>query len=164
MIVMSADHSNYSLPNPWWLNASGQIMDAAFWQWEEQLRKSLIGVAFAPYGIRFTNYIGKHTIHIDGATKSFGIIAWNEKPQQVVLVKPTDELDAEELTYFLSQLAVFKKYLPRFSSYQLYGAVAYLEASTELEAAVQMASLFTIRATGDSARITNAEGFVPRVF
>ena len=46
----------------------------------------------------------------------------------------------------------------------LYGAVAYIRAPNGVDVYAQRQGLFVIKATRDSARITNEAGFTPKPF
>ncbi len=93
----------------------------------------------------------------------FDIIAVDGDVCLVVEVKTT--LRPDDVTYFLSKLRHFRNWVPEYGIYKrVLGAVAYLRTSADSHKMAQRQGLFTIRATGKSARIVNPAGFEPRGF
>ena len=94
--------------------------------------------------------------------REFDIIVANGSEVVAVEVKTT--LYPKDVKTFLETLKDFKKYFPRYKSETIYGAVAYLTSEDKAHFLAEEQGLFVIRATGDSARITNQEGFKPKAF
>ena len=105
-----------------------------------------------------TRYKGQR----NGRQFEFDIIASNGDEIVVVEVKTT--LRVENVNEFLWEMEQFTDWLPRYRDKRVYGAVAYLQVVEEAEKYAARKGLFVIRATGSSASIINAEGFLPRVF
>jgi len=79
-----------------------------------------------------------------------------------VEVKTT--LRVRPVEQFIERLQRAKRYLPEYSAYMVFGAVAYLRAEQGSDRYAQNQGLFVIRATGDSAAVFNPAGFEPRKF
>ena len=92
----------------------------------------------------------------------FDIIAVNGREVVIVEVKTT--LNVKDVEYFLKKLSKVKQYLPEYKDRTVYGAVAYLRKQTGVDTFSEKAGLFVIRATGNSASITNKENFKPKAF
>ena len=96
----------------------------------------------------------------DGGNYEFDIIAHNGNEVVVVEVKTT--LRPQDVEKFLGKLKQIKHWVPRYANNSIYGAVAWLTADAGAEEMAVNRGLFSIRATGDSAAIMNAEGFQPQ--
>ena len=92
----------------------------------------------------------------------FDILAVNG--EEVVIVEVKTTLKTKDTKYFLKKLELFKKIFPEYSKKRIYGAVAYLKDDAYAATYSENQGLFVIRATGDSASITNKEGFKPKTF
>ncbi len=100
---------------------------------------------------------------INDRTYEFDIIALNGDVCVVVEVKTT--LRPGDVKRFLHKLNHFREWLPRFANTdRVLGAVAYLRAEAESDMMAENKGLFTIRATGKSAKIVNSESFEPKHF
>ena len=93
----------------------------------------------------------------------FDIIAVNGDVCVVVEVKTT--LRPDDITEFLRKLRHFRKWMPEYAGKdRVLGAVAYIRVHSNSDKMAEKNGLFTIRATGKSAKIINPEGFEPKVF
>ncbi len=93
----------------------------------------------------------------------FDIIALNGDVCVVVEVKTT--LRPDDVKRFLHKLDHFREWFPRFASTdRVLGAVAYLRIDAESDRMAEKNGLFTIRATGKSAKIVNNKDFEPKTF
>ena len=90
----------------------------------------------------------------------FDIIAENGKEVVVIEVKTT--LRKEYTDEFMEKLKNFKTYFPKYSDNIIYGAMAYLKSPVNISKYTTKLGLFLIKATGDSAFITNPEDFKPK--
>ena len=90
------------------------------------------------------------------------IIAKNGK--EIVAVEVKSSLGVKDVDKFLSILKDFTQYLTEYKGKRVYGAVAYLKVTEKADIYAEKKGLFVIRATGDSARITNKENFKPKIF
>ncbi len=97
-----------------------------------------------------------------GKKYEFDIIAVDGDVSVVVEVKTT--LRPQDVTRFLYKMQHFREWMPEFSKKETLGAVAYLQSSAGSESMAQNKGLFTIRATGSSAYLTNAGNFKPKCF
>lgn len=98
----------------------------------------------------------------NGMDYEFDIIAHNGNEIVIVEVKTT--LRARYVKKFISQLKIIDQLLPEYKDYKVYGAIAYLQEVDDAARYAEKKKLFVIKATGDSAAITNAEDFVPKVW
>ncbi|MGB5024498.1 MAG: hypothetical protein WBO44_04070 [Saprospiraceae bacterium] len=95
----------------------------------------------------------------NGRQFEFDIIAKNGN--ELVIVEVKSHLNIKTIKEFLNELSHARQWLDEYAAYKIYGAVAYLHASEESPKFAERHGLFVIRATGDSAIITNSESFVP---
>ena len=84
--------------------------------------------------------------------------------EEIVAVEVKSTLGIKEVNKFLGILRKFTQLLPEYKGKKVYGAVAYLKVNEEADMYAENKGLFVIRATGDSASITNKENFKPKVF
>ncbi|MCY4513301.1 MAG: hypothetical protein OXB86_06400 [Bdellovibrionales bacterium] len=94
--------------------------------------------------------------------REIDIIAGNGREVVAVEVKTT--LKPEDVKYFLETLKIFRLYFSRYKNATLYGAVAFLRSDAKAPLFAERQGLFVIRATGDSASLTNKPGFKPKAF
>ncbi len=93
----------------------------------------------------------------------FDIIAVNGDVCVVVEVKTT--LRPDDVNDFLYKLKHFREWMPEYAGKErVLGAVAYIRVDSNSDKMAERSGLFTIRATGKSARIVNPEGFEPKAF
>ena len=95
-------------------------------------------------------------------SREYDIIVANGTEVVVVEVKTT--LCPRDIDYFVESLKDFKKHFSRYNSATVYGAMAYLKSENKSHILAENEGFFIIRATGDSARIVNKQGFKPKVF
>ena len=98
----------------------------------------------------------------EGENYEFDIIAHNGTEIVIVEVKTT--LRVNDVKSFLSKLSKAKLWLAEYKNFKIYGAIAYLKAEEASDIMAMNNGLFSIRATGNSAAITNAADFVPVTF
>ena len=92
----------------------------------------------------------------------FDILAVNGDEVVVVEVKTT--LRPNDTDYFIKKLGVFRDIFPEYGDKKIHGAVAYLREDSHADLYSERKGLFVIRATGDSASITNDKKFAPKAF
>ncbi len=90
------------------------------------------------------------------------IIAVNGREVVAVEVKTT--LKNQHLDHFIEKLKIFRDIFPEYKDKTIHGAIAYLRADEGSHNKAEKEGLFVIRATGNSATITNQKEFSPRVF
>ncbi|MGB3197065.1 MAG: hypothetical protein WBB17_04990 [Saprospiraceae bacterium] len=98
----------------------------------------------------------------EGENYEFDIIAHNGSEIVIVEVKTT--LRVNDVKSFLTKLSKAKLWLAEYKNFKIYGAVAYLKAEEASDIMAINNGLFSIRATGNSAAITNSVDFVPVTF
>jgi len=90
----------------------------------------------------------------------FDIIAINGTDAVIVEVKTT--LTVKYVKEFSEKMIIIKDILPIFRPFNIKGAMAYLKQNEQSEKFAQSKGLLTIKATGDSAFITNTDDFKPK--
>lgn len=97
-----------------------------------------------------------------GRRWELGVMAKNIDTVIIFEVKTT--LEPDDVKKHLQKLPMVKKWIRQYENNNIYGAVAYL---TDTANAAQMAEeqgLFVIKATEDTAYITNSEAFKPKSY
>ena len=84
--------------------------------------------------------------------------------QEIVVVEVKTTLTVRDVRKFLDVLKRFPRLLPEYRAQKVYGAVAYLRTQDSSDVYSERQGLFTIKATGSSASITNQKGFKPKLF
>lgn len=84
--------------------------------------------------------------------------------EEVVIVEVKTTLHSKDVDNFLYKLNNLTYLLPSYRNNKIYGAMAYLTVNQNADTYAKKQGLFTIKATGDSATITNAKNFKPKVF
>jgi len=90
------------------------------------------------------------------------IVAANGK--DVVAVEVKTNLKVDDVSIFLDKLNKFKKVFKKYKDNHVYGAIAYLKVDEEADKYAYRQGLFVIKATGNSAIITNDKNFKPKEF
>jgi len=103
--------------------------------------------------IRLRKYYNNDTYEID-------ILAGNWK--EIVVCDVRTILGIEDVQHFIDKLQIFKDIITGYKEYTVYGAIAFIEDNSVSEIFAQSNGLFTIKATGDSALITNEDDFKPK--
>ena len=98
----------------------------------------------------------------DGRCYEFDIIAHNGDTIVIVEVKTT--LRPDDVRKFLDKLRDAKTLMPRYRNNIIHGAVAWLQADAGVDQMAINQRLFSIRAVGDSAVVTNEPNFEPKAF
>ncbi len=83
---------------------------------------------------------------------------------EVVVVEVKTTLRPKSVKRFLAKLGHFREWCPEYRRHTIFGAVAYLKADAAVCVHAERQGLFVIRATGNSATITNEPDFRPRAF
>ena len=98
----------------------------------------------------------------DGKTQEIDILAING--EEIVAIEVKTTLRPEDVGVFEAKLKVLKLWMRHYADKKVYGAVAYIRADAGSAELAAKRGLFVIKAVGDSARLTNADGFKPRTF
>jgi hypothetical protein len=80
---------------------------------------------------------------------------------EIVAVEVKTTLAPDDVRQFTEKLRAFRTAFPEFADKTLYGAVAYLRVDGDADRAAYRRGLFVVRATGNSAIITNDAEFRP---
>ena len=83
---------------------------------------------------------------------------------EIVAVEVKSTMRVEDVNSFLEVLKDFTQFLPEYKGKKVYGAMAYLKMNERADIYAERKGLFVIKATGDSASITNKKGFQPKIF
>ena len=116
----------------------------------------------AKRGINIRNTYTRATYTYNHQKGEIDIIAANGNEVVVVEVKTT--LHPKDVEEFIETLTIFKKAFPIYKNETIYGAVAYLKTESKADLRAERMGLFVIRATGNSATITNDKKFKPTAF
>lgn len=98
----------------------------------------------------------------NGNDYEFDIIAHNGTEIVIVEVKTT--LRVKDVKKFLTKLDKVKEWIPAYANLKIYGALAYLKADEQSDTHAESKGLWVIRATGNSASISNKESFQPKIY
>nr|VFK57906.1 MAG: Uncharacterised protein family UPF0102 [Candidatus Kentron sp. UNK]VFK69720.1 MAG: Uncharacterised protein family UPF0102 [Candidatus Kentron sp. UNK] len=98
----------------------------------------------------------------DGRSYEFDIVAHDGEKVVIVEVKTT--LRPDDVRKFVKKLGDAKALMPRYRDNIVHGAMAWLQANAGADTMAINQRLFSIRAVGDSATITNKPDFEPKVF
>lgn len=113
-------------------------------------------------GIKVRDMYTRRKGNYQGTSYEFDIIAHNGGEIVVVEIKTT--LRVGHVKKFIKRLEKIKTWLPEYKDLKIYGAIAFLKTEEESDTFALSKKLFVIRATGDSASITNPIDFKPRAF
>ena len=81
--------------------------------------------------------------------------------QELVAIEVKSTLGVEKVKKFLEVLKHFTLFFPEYKDKKIYGAIAYLKVYQSADLYAMKQGLFVIKATGDSACITNTKNFKP---
>jgi hypothetical protein len=81
-----------------------------------------------------------------------------------VVVEVKSRLTQKHIEQFINNLALFKQGFPAYQGYQVYGAVAAIEADRGADRYAYKQGLFLIRQSGETVEIDNDAAFKPTVW
>ena len=87
-----------------------------------------------------------------------------ENGEEVVVVEVKTTLKPNDVKEFIEELKNFKEVSPKYNNNKVIGAVAYLTDEGNSARMAEKRGLYVIRATGNSATITNSPDFKPRAW
>ncbi len=87
-----------------------------------------------------------------------------ENTNEVVAIEVKSHLDVRDVKRFLVTLERFKKALPKYKSYKLYGAIAGIKVDERADVYAVQEGLFLIKPSGDTVAIANAQDFVAKTW
>ncbi|RLD59712.1 MAG: hypothetical protein DRJ05_06030 [Bacteroidetes bacterium] len=128
---------------------------------ESLVEGDLINV-LAAWGISVNDTSERRKGNRNGENFEFDIIAHNG--EEIVFVEVKTTLRPEDVVDYQETMKKVKTYLPEYANKTIYGAMAYLKADGHADRMAEKKGFFVIRATGNSAAITNREGFKPRKY
>ena len=97
--------------------------------------------------------------------RAWRLILSLEDGDEVVAVEVKSTMTVEWVNDFLTDLATFTEFFPKYQGHRIYGAVAGLDISQDVERYAVRKGLFVLRVSGNEmVEIANAEQFVPRNF
>ena len=98
----------------------------------------------------------------DGKKQEIDILAING--DEIVAIEVKTTLRPEDIKVFEDKLKVLKLWMRQYAGEKVYGAMSYIRADAGSAELATKRGLFTIKAVGSSAYLTNAEDFKPRSF
>jgi Holliday junction resolvase-like predicted endonuclease len=113
-------------------------------------------------GINVVSTTQRSKVFFKDKQYEFDIIAENGDEIVIVEVKTTLRLD--DVKDFLAKMSEIKQIFPKFKDNKIYGALAFLTEDVGCSTFASKNGLFTIKATGNSASITNSKSFKPKSF
>ena len=113
-------------------------------------------------GCKVTSTSQQRKCRLHGQQFEFDIIAHDGNAIVIVEVKTT--LRVKHVKEFVEKLSHAKNMLHEYQNYSIYRAMAFLRAEEASDVLAAKEKLFVIKATGNSASITNPNDFVPKVF
>jgi hypothetical protein len=113
-------------------------------------------------GIKVTSTIQRYKVIFKNRQFEFDIIAKNG--DEIVIVEVKTSLKQDDIIEFIEKLIIIKQVLPEYKDYKIYGAIAFLTEDVGCSTFASKNGLFTIKATGNSASITNTKSFKPKSF
>lgn len=88
-----------------------------------------------------------------------------ENGNEVMPIEVNSTLTVDAVNEFLAELGEFVEFFPIYKGYRVYGVVAGLDVSQDVERYAIRKGLFVLRVSGDDmVEITNDKAFVPRNF
>jgi len=95
---------------------------------------------------------------------SIGIDVLAENTNEVVAIEVKSHLEVRDVKRFLVTLERFKKALPKYQSYKLYGAIAGIKVDERADLYAVQEGLFLIKPSGDTVAIANDHNFVAKTW
>ena len=117
---------------------------------------------FNEIGIKVDQTNQRSEGYYEGKKQEIDILAING--DEIVAIEVKTTLRPEDVKVFENKLKVLKFWMRQYSGEKVYGAVAYIRADGGSAELAAKRGLFLIKAVGDSAHLTNDEGFKPRTF
>jgi len=111
-------------------------------------------------GIPVNQTTRRYEVKYNNKEYEFDIIAINGTDAVIVEVKTT--LSVKYVKSFIEKMKIIKEILPIYRPFNIIGAISYLNHHEQAEMYAQSKGLLTIRATGESAYITNPVDFNPK--
>ena len=99
---------------------------------------------------------------VKGENYEFDIIA--EDGTEIVIVEVKTTLKSADIKNFIAKLKKVRDWMPEYKNNRIYGAVAWIQADSQVISQAENEGLLVIRATGKNASIINHEGFSPKDF
>jgi Holliday junction resolvase-like predicted endonuclease len=113
-------------------------------------------------GIAVTDTTSRRKGKKRGENFEFDIIAHNG--DEIVIVEVKTTLRPDDVKDFKAKMGKAKLLLTEYQNYQVYAAMAFLQADAGAEIMAEKQGFFVIKATGNSASIINDVQFVPKIY
>ena len=122
-----------------------------------------IAQGFSRWGIKIQRTQQRTSTKINGKWDKFDAALFGD--DEIIAVDARTTLDVDDVESFIEKLKRFKQFLPAvYADKKVYGAVAYIVASSDSDKYSEKQKLFVIKATGNNVSIINARDFTPRSF
>ncbi len=144
------------------LNKATELFTSQWGRLIESLVEGDLAKILQQRGIAVTDTTSRRKGKKRGENFEFDIIAHNGDEILIVEVKTT--LRPDDVKDFKAKMSKAKLLLTEYQHYQVYAAMAYLQADAGAEIMAEKQGFFVIKATGNSASIINDVQFVPKVY
>ncbi|MCX6154860.1 MAG: hypothetical protein NT007_11950 [Candidatus Kapabacteria bacterium] len=115
---------------------------------------------FREIGIQVNGTSQRTYRYYENKKYEFDLIAKNGDDLVIVEVKTT--MDVNDVKHFINKIKKFKLVFSEYSNNNIFGAVAYINLNGDSDIFAERHGLYLIKATGESAKLVNNEGFKPR--
>lgn len=144
------------------LNKATELFTSQWGRLIESLVEGDLAKILQQRGIAVTDTTSRRKGKKRGENFEFDIIAHNG--DEIVIVEVKTTLRPDDVKDFKAKMGKAKLLLTEYHHYQVYGAMAYLQADAGAEIMAEKQGFFVIKATGNSASIINDVQFVPKVY
>jgi Holliday junction resolvase-like predicted endonuclease len=144
------------------LNKATELFTSQWGRLIESLVEGDLAKILQQRGIAVTDTTSRRKGKKRGENFEFDIIAHNG--DEIVIVEVKTTLRPDDVKDFKAKMGKAKLLLTEYQHYQIYGAMAYLQADAGAEIMAEKQGFFVIKATGNSASIINDVQFVPKIF
>ncbi|MGA1262994.1 MAG: DUF3782 domain-containing protein [Prochlorothrix sp.] len=148
-IAAQANQAVNALSSRWGAFVENLVAPAALRLFQDQ------GLAVQEVYQRVKSERGSENLEID-------ILVVNDTVAVAIEVK--SRLTQRNLRQFLKNLDRFKTAFPHYADYDLYAAVAAIEMDGDVDRYAINQGLFLIQQSGESVKISNNQGFIPRAW
>jgi Holliday junction resolvase-like predicted endonuclease len=144
------------------LNKATELFTSQWGRLIESLVEGDLAKILQQRGIAVTDTTSRRKGKKRGENFEFDIIAHNG--DEIVIVEVKTTLRPDDVKDFKAKMGKAKLLLTEYQHYQVYGAMAYLQADAGAEIMAEKQGFFVIKATGNSASIINDVQFVPKIY
>lgn len=144
------------------LNKATELFTSQWGRLIESLVEGDLAKILQQRGIAVTDTTSRRKGKKRGENFEFDIIAHNG--DEIVIVEVKTTLRPDDVKDFKAKMSKAKLLLTEYQHYQVYGAMAYLQADAGAEIMAEKQGFFVIKATGNSASIINDLQFIPKIY